>query len=140
MPCFWLDWLKCLILESSLLLLIHEIYCNNTCKSMIPFDNMQSRDGTNMSDMYPSRPFTRSQAKDLQDLRAMFMNKRSLRVTKESLECVEGLSRWEDGRKEVICANDYYLNSRIWKEGNQTRPLLIKGKIVKKMSSFIYLV
>ncbi|KAH0778765.1 hypothetical protein KY290_005192 [Solanum tuberosum] len=49
-------------------------------------DNMCSMDDTNMSCMYPSRPFTRSQAKDLQVLQAMFMKR-------EALEELEGHQR-----------------------------------------------
>ena len=41
-------------------------------------DNMGSMDDTNMSDMYPSRPFTRIQAKDLQGLKLMFMKREAL--------------------------------------------------------------
>ncbi|KAH0768960.1 hypothetical protein KY290_012941 [Solanum tuberosum] len=48
--------------------------------------NMGSMDDTNMSDIYPSRPFTRSQAKDLQGLQAMFMKR-------EALEELEGHQR-----------------------------------------------
>ena len=40
-------------------------------------------DDTNMSDMYPSRQFTRSQAKDLQGLQEMFMKQ-------EAFEGIEG--------------------------------------------------
>ncbi|KAH0773696.1 hypothetical protein KY290_010833 [Solanum tuberosum] len=49
-------------------------------------DKMGSMDDTNMSDIYPSRPFTRSQAKDLQGLQAMFMKR-------EALEELEGHQR-----------------------------------------------
>ena len=41
-------------------------------------DNMGSMDDTNMSGMYPSRPFTWSQTKDLQGLEEMFMKREAL--------------------------------------------------------------
>ena len=43
-------------------------------------------DDTNMSGMYPSRPFTKSQAKNLQVLQAMFMKR-------EALQEIEGHQR-----------------------------------------------
>ncbi|WMV54612.1 hypothetical protein MTR67_047997 [Solanum verrucosum] len=45
---------------------------------------MGSMDDTNMSGMYPSRPFTWSQSKDLQGLQAKFMKR-------EALEELEGV-------------------------------------------------
>ena len=39
------------------------------------YDNMGIMDDTNVSGMYPSRPFRWSQAKDLQGLQAMFMKR-----------------------------------------------------------------
>lgn len=44
-------------------------------------DNMGSINDTSMCSMYSSRPFRRSQAKDLQDLRAMFMKNEALEET-----------------------------------------------------------
>ncbi|XP_049405104.1 uncharacterized protein LOC125868519 [Solanum stenotomum] len=49
-------------------------------------DNIGSMDDTNMSGIYPSRPFTRNQANDLQGLQAMFMKR-------EALEELEGHQR-----------------------------------------------
>ena len=40
---------------------------------------MGSMDDTNISGMYPSRPFTQSQANDLQGLQAMFMKREALK-------------------------------------------------------------
>ena len=42
------------------------------------YDNMGNMDDTNMSDMYPLRPFTRSQPKDLQGLQEMYMKRKAL--------------------------------------------------------------
>ena len=44
-------------------------------------DNMGNLDDTNMSDMYLSIPFTRSQSKDIKGLQATFMKREALEET-----------------------------------------------------------